>query len=62
MGMLIKFYYSYCFGLLSFKITNMWGLSQVMGAISTVKSGKTTAQDIVSRFGDNEIIELWEVV
>ncbi|MDY5911691.1 MAG: ABC-2 family transporter protein [Inconstantimicrobium porci] len=39
MGMLIKFYYSYCFGLLSFKITNMWGLSQVMGAISNLLSG-----------------------
>ena len=35
---------------------------QVMGAISTLKSGKTTAQDIVSRFEDDEIIELWEVV
>ena len=35
---------------------------QVMGAISTLKSGRTTAQDIVSRFEDDEIIELWEVV
>ena len=35
---------------------------QVMGAISTLKSGKKTAQDIVSRFEDDEIIELWEVV
>ena len=35
---------------------------QVMGSISTLKSGKKTAQDIVSRFEDDEIIELWEVV
>ncbi len=34
---------------------------QVMGAVSTVKSGKTGAQAIVGRFGDDEIIELWEV-
>jgi len=38
-GFLINFYYSYIFGLLSFKITNMWGLTQIMGAISQLLSG-----------------------
>lgn len=39
LGMFINLYYSYAFGLLSFKITNMWGLTQVMGAISQLLSG-----------------------
>lgn len=39
LGILISFYYSYIFGLLSFKLTNMWGLSQVMGAIMKLLSG-----------------------
>ncbi len=38
-GFIINFYYSYVFGLLSFKITNMWGLTQVMNAISQLLSG-----------------------
>lgn len=39
LGMLINLYYSYAFGLISFKITNMWGLSQIMAAISQLLSG-----------------------
>lgn len=39
LGAIISFYYSYSFGLLSFKITNMWGLSQIMGAIAQLLSG-----------------------
>lgn len=39
LGLLINFYYSYCFALLSFKITNMWGLSQIMQAITNLLSG-----------------------
>jgi len=39
LGMLINLYYSYAFGLISFKITNMWGLSQIMRAISQLLSG-----------------------
>lgn len=39
LGMLINLYYSYAFGLISFKITNMWGLSQIIGAISQLLSG-----------------------
>ena len=39
LGVLINLYYSYAFGLISFKITNMWGLSQIMGAISQLLSG-----------------------
>lgn len=38
-GFFINFYYSYMFGLLSFKITNMWGLTQIMNAISQLLSG-----------------------
>ncbi len=38
-GFLINFCYSYMFGLLSFKITNMWGLTQIMNAISQLLSG-----------------------
>lgn len=34
---------------------------QVMGAISTVKTRKTTDTDVRMTFDDNEIIELWEV-
>ena len=39
LSMILTFYYSYCFGLLSFKITNMWGLSQIMQAITRLISG-----------------------
>lgn len=39
LGILINFYFSYIFGLLSFKITNMWGLSQIMQALSGLLSG-----------------------
>ncbi len=39
LGVFINFYFSYIFGLLSFKITNMWGLSQIMGAIINLLSG-----------------------
>lgn len=38
-GILINFYFSYTFGLLSFKITNMWGLSQIMQSIVQLLSG-----------------------
>jgi ABC-2 type transport system permease protein len=38
-SILISFYYSYIFGLLSFKLNNMWGLSQVMGAVMKLLSG-----------------------
>lgn len=38
-GLLINFYFSYTFGLLSFKLTNMWGVSQIMGALSQLLSG-----------------------
>lgn len=34
---------------------------QIMGAISTVKSGKKTGDTIVGQFGNDEVIELWEV-
>ncbi|WP_312651135.1 ABC-2 family transporter protein [Proteiniclasticum sp.] len=39
MGIVINFYFSYTFGLLSFKITNMWGMSQIMGAVTQLLSG-----------------------
>jgi len=39
MGIFINFYFSYSFGLLSFKLTNMWGMSQIMGAIMQLLSG-----------------------
>lgn len=39
LSMVLTFYYSYCFGLLAFKITNMWGLSQIMQAIFRLFSG-----------------------
>ena len=39
LSMILTFYYSYFFGLLSFKITNMWGLSQIMQAITRLISG-----------------------
>ena len=39
LSMLINFFYCYCFGLLAFKITNMWGLNQIMGAIINLLSG-----------------------
>lgn len=39
LGILINLYYSYAFGLISFKITNMWGLSQIAGAIAQLLSG-----------------------
>lgn len=39
LGMAINLYYSYAFGLISFKITNMWGLSQIIGAIAQLLSG-----------------------
>lgn len=39
LGLLINFYFSYTFGLLSFKVTNMWGVSQIMGALSQLLSG-----------------------
>lgn len=38
-GLMINFYFSYTFGLLSFKVTNMWGVSQIMGALSQLLSG-----------------------
>lgn len=39
LGLIVNFYYSYGFALLSFKITNMWGLAQIMNAISQLLSG-----------------------
>lgn len=39
LGLMINFYFSYTFGLLSFKLTNMWGVSQIMGALSQLLSG-----------------------
>ncbi len=39
LALLINLYYSYAFGLISFKITNMWGLSQMVGALSQLLSG-----------------------
>lgn len=39
LGIFINFYFSYMFGLISFKITNMWGLSQIMQAIVNLLSG-----------------------
>lgn len=39
LGFCINFFYSYTFGLFSFKITNMWGLSQIMQAIVQLVSG-----------------------
>lgn len=39
LGILLNFYFSYIFGLLSFKITNMWGLSQITQAIVQLLSG-----------------------
>lgn len=39
MGVLLNFFYSYSFGLLSFKLTNMWGITQIMGAIMQLLSG-----------------------
>lgn len=39
MGILLNFFYSYSFGLLSFKLTNMWGITQIMGAIMQLLSG-----------------------
>lgn len=39
LSILLNFYYSYIFGLLSFKLTNLWGLSQIMGAIIQLLSG-----------------------
>ena len=35
----LMLFYRYCFGLLSFKITNMWGLTQIMNAIVRLLSG-----------------------
>ncbi|GKX67244.1 ABC transporter permease [Inconstantimicrobium mannanitabidum] len=39
LGLLINFYFSYSFALLSFKITNMWGLSQIVKALIELLSG-----------------------
>ena len=39
LGIFINFYFSYIFGLISFKITNMWGLSQIMQSIVNLLSG-----------------------
>lgn len=39
LGYGINFFYSYAIGLLSFKITNMWGLFQIMQAVLQLLSG-----------------------
>lgn len=36
---IINFYYSYSMGLLTFKITNMWGVNQIMEAVTALFSG-----------------------
>lgn len=36
---IINFYYSYSMGLLTFKITNMWGVYQIMEAVTALFSG-----------------------
>lgn len=38
-GFTVHFFYSYAFGLLSFKMTNLWGISQIMNAITGLLSG-----------------------
>lgn len=39
LGFLVNFFFSYSFGLLAFKITNMWGMSQIVQAIFQLLSG-----------------------
>ena len=39
LGCLINIYYSYIFGLLSFKFYNIWGISQIARAIIMLVSG-----------------------
>ena len=39
LGYIINFYYSYGLSLLAFKITNMWGLYQIMQAVTQLLSG-----------------------
>ena len=38
-GFLVNFFFGYSFGLLAFKITNMWGMSQIVQAIFQLLSG-----------------------
>lgn len=38
-GFLLNFFFMYGFGLLAFKLTNMWGMSQIIGAIFNLLSG-----------------------
>lgn len=64
LGILISFYFSYIFGLFSFKITNMWGMSQIMQAIIQLLSGTlipiaffpTWVQAVVKLFPFSSII------
>lgn len=64
LGILISFYFSYIFGLFSFKITNMWGMSQIMQAIIQLLSGTlipiaffpSWAQAIVKLFPFSSVI------
>ena len=39
LGFIINFYYNYAFGLMAFKITNMWGMAQIMSSIVRLLSG-----------------------
>ena len=39
LGFLVNFFFGYSFGLLAFKITNMWGMSQIVQAIFQLLSG-----------------------
>ena len=36
---IINFYYNYSMGLLTFKVTNMWGVNQIMEAVTALFSG-----------------------
>lgn len=38
-GFLLNFYFIYAFGLLAFKLTNTWGLNQIMNAVFNLLSG-----------------------
>ncbi|MGL5978793.1 MAG: ABC transporter permease [Erysipelotrichaceae bacterium] len=39
LGILISFFTSFCFGMSAFKLTNIWGVSQVMNAVVQLLSG-----------------------
>lgn len=39
LSLFITFYFNFAFALLAFKITNMWGLAQIIGAVTQLLSG-----------------------